>query len=67
MDSYFGPTKNPWRSGLNYQLRKPSSNDNIEVNNKPLINEDFFVAGGSSGGAAVAVASGSCFGYVVQY
>ncbi|XP_022668645.1 glutamyl-tRNA(Gln) amidotransferase subunit A, mitochondrial-like isoform X2 [Varroa jacobsoni] len=47
-DSMFGPSKNPWR----YE----SANDALEG--------DFYITGGSSGGSAVAVASGTCFGAV---
>ncbi|GFQ80311.1 glutamyl-tRNA(Gln) amidotransferase subunit A, mitochondrial [Trichonephila clavata] len=75
VDSYFGPTRNPWRSGLKYKLKKRSrllynsdnttfNNDNVQTNQETLDENDFFVAGGSSGGSAVAVASGSCFGAI---
>ena len=46
-DSIFGPTKNPWGSF-------PSTSASTQST------EDFFIAGGSSGGSAVAVASGIC-------
>ncbi|KFM56518.1 Glutamyl-tRNA(Gln) amidotransferase subunit A, mitochondrial, partial [Stegodyphus mimosarum] len=76
IDSYFGPVKNPWRSGLKYNLERRSklinsasnscitSNDSIQINKEPLENDDFFVSGGSSGGGAVAVATGACFGAI---
>ncbi|CAL1284258.1 unnamed protein product [Larinioides sclopetarius] len=76
VDSYFGPTRNPWRSGLKYKLKKRSKllfdggNSSLnefedsEINQSPLKDGDFFVAGGSSGGSAVAVASGACFGAI---
>ncbi|OQR67853.1 glutamyl-tRNA(Gln) amidotransferase subunit A, partial [Tropilaelaps mercedesae] len=47
-NSFFGPTKNPWR----YERVTKTHPD------------DFYIAGGSSGGSAVAVASGTCFGAV---
>ncbi|XP_003744843.1 glutamyl-tRNA(Gln) amidotransferase subunit A, mitochondrial [Galendromus occidentalis] len=47
-DSRFGPSKNPWR----YERAGES------------IAGDFYITGGSSGGSAVAVASGTCFGAV---
>ncbi|GIY83916.1 glutamyl-tRNA(Gln) amidotransferase subunit A, mitochondrial [Caerostris extrusa] len=68
VSSYFGPVRNPWRSGLKYKLRKRSkllhdgsnsvSDNDYAVNQKALKNGDFFVSGGSSGGSAVAVATG---------
>lgn len=75
VDSYFGPSKNPWRSGVSYKLKKLSkksdslgehenASNSLEVNDDPLENEDFFVSGGSSGGGAVAVATGCCFGAI---
>lgn len=45
-DSIHGPSKNPWR----YKSAEGEQND------------DFYISGGSSGGSAVAVASGTCFG-----
>ena len=59
LNSIKGPVKNPWKSNLPFQI----SNNN--VNEKPLKNElkdDWHISGGSSGGSAVAVASGCCFG-----
>nr|XP_042901687.1 glutamyl-tRNA(Gln) amidotransferase subunit A, mitochondrial isoform X2 [Parasteatoda tepidariorum] len=62
VDSFFGPTKNPWRSRLNYKVRKQADYDFPD--SLSLKDDDFFIAGGSSGGAAVAVASGMCFGAI---
>ncbi|GFT02022.1 glutamyl-tRNA(Gln) amidotransferase subunit A, mitochondrial [Nephila pilipes] len=76
VDSYFGPARNPWRSGLKYKLRKRSEllqdnnstilnhDCNFQANQEALDNGDYFVAGGSSGGSAIAVASGACFGAI---
>lgn len=50
VDSIHGPTKNIWGS---------KHSKNVKVTN----NNDWFIPGGSSGGSAVAVASGACFGY----
>jgi len=47
-DSIFGPTKNIWKSFLPTDPTNKTSS------------EDFLIAGGSSGGSAVAVASGTC-------
>lgn len=52
-ESIFGPTKNVWGSAL---LNK----GNQSLNEPPTHPGDFFIAGGSSGGSAVAVAAGSC-------
>lgn len=57
VDSIFGPTHNVWGSELSYSLRKGTDGDE-EVKEKV---SDKRVAGGSSGGSAIAVATGSCF------
>lgn len=49
-DSIFGPVRNPW----NYKFSQ-SGGEKAETN-------DWHIAGGSSGGSAVAVATGACFG-----
>ncbi|KAG8237213.1 hypothetical protein J437_LFUL016050 [Ladona fulva] len=66
VDSIFGPTKNIWRSGIKYTLKY--NNGNGTQIPRPSYEtpvdgagEDWFIAGGSSGGSAVAVASGACF------
>lgn len=48
IDSYYGPSKNPW--GLEVLEEEKGQN------------ADWHIAGGSSGGSAIAVASGACFG-----
>ncbi|XP_059483494.1 glutamyl-tRNA(Gln) amidotransferase subunit A, mitochondrial [Neocloeon triangulifer] len=48
VDSAFGPTRNVWKSQV----------ENLNTKVDP---EDWFIAGGSSGGSAAAVASGACF------
>ncbi|XP_014230142.1 glutamyl-tRNA(Gln) amidotransferase subunit A, mitochondrial [Trichogramma pretiosum] len=60
VDSYYGPSKNLWGSELarNYILEDNSHKNEIE-NRPPL--EEWFIAGGSSGGSAIAVSSGMCF------
>ncbi|XP_014242219.1 glutamyl-tRNA(Gln) amidotransferase subunit A, mitochondrial [Cimex lectularius] len=51
VDSIHGPTKNVWGSDLNYRIGgKPRKGRRV-----------WKIAGGSSGGSAVAVATGSCF------
>nr|XP_022294168.1 glutamyl-tRNA(Gln) amidotransferase subunit A, mitochondrial-like [Crassostrea virginica] len=49
-DSVFGPVRNPW----NYKFSQPGGEGNGT--------SDWHIAGGSSGGSAVAVATGTCFG-----
>ena len=51
-DSIFGPVRNPW----NYKFSQPGGEGNGT--------NDWHIAGGSSGGGAVAVATGTCFGYL---
>ncbi|EFX78989.1 hypothetical protein DAPPUDRAFT_188353 [Daphnia pulex] len=53
-ESIFGPTKNIWGSNL---ISKANDIDNKVSGSQ---SDDFFIAGGSSGGSAVAVAAGSC-------
>lgn len=54
-ESIFGPTKNIWGSPL-------LKNKENKIAKETFLDhpDDFFIAGGSSGGSAVAVASGSC-------
>ena len=76
VDSYFGPVKSIWRSGISYKLTARDSNSmtlNPEKNIGSILNtnEAFtteldessggFIAGGSSGGSAVLVAAGVVF------
>uniref|UniRef100_A0A069DZ46 Glutamyl-tRNA(Gln) amidotransferase subunit A, mitochondrial n=1 Tax=Panstrongylus megistus TaxID=65343 RepID=A0A069DZ46_9HEMI len=51
VDSIYGPTKNIWGSDLKYSIGKELPKK------KPCLR----IAGGSSGGSAVAVATGTCF------
>ncbi len=53
-ESIFGPTKNIWGSNL------ISKANDIDDKVSESQSDDFFIAGGSSGGSAVAVAAGSC-------
>lgn len=62
-ESIFGPTKNIWGSDVDGMIpppakcRIPTSDDTKSENE---MKEDFYISGGSSGGSAVAVASGTC-------
>lgn len=58
IDSIHGPTKNIWRSGIKYTLDNYNCDEQMK---QPPHTSDWFIAGGSSGGSAVAVASGTCF------
>jgi Asp-tRNA(Asn)/Glu-tRNA(Gln) amidotransferase A subunit family amidase len=70
--SSHGPVKNVWKSGLRHRLTKtdPEKSHHVPVNASTPpqtdvdLDSDWYVAGGSSGGSAVAVASGTCFGLV---
>ncbi|XP_042872095.1 glutamyl-tRNA(Gln) amidotransferase subunit A, mitochondrial-like [Penaeus japonicus] len=57
VDSSFGATRNIYRSGVRYRVQTQGESD---VPTEGL-DGDWYVAGGSSGGSAVAVASGSAF------
>jgi len=59
LDSYVGPTKNLWRSGIRYKL-VTSGGTEVDADTSPL-EDDWVIAGGSSGGSAVAVLSGAAF------
>ncbi|KAK2576709.1 hypothetical protein KPH14_005367 [Odynerus spinipes] len=60
IDSYYGPTRNLWGS---YLLSKHYVyEDGTEINTEASTNNiGWYIAGGSSGGSAVAVASHSCY------
>ena len=59
VDSIFGPTINPWKSSLQFKIKDKRSDQMISFENLP--ENDWYISGGSSGGSAVAVASGSVF------
>ena len=64
IDSIFGPVKSLWRCGvIKYTLDNlPLFNDEKFVPNTNAIDQDdFCIAGGSSGGSVVAVSSGTVF------
>jgi len=57
-DSYYGPTKNVWGSGTAYSLINKKGEVLTNVEEKGDEEDDWVVAGGSSGGSAVSVATG---------
>merc|ERR1719296_538119 len=59
LDSYIGPTRSLWRSGIPYKL-VTSGGSEVEADTSPL-EDDWIIAGGSSGGSAVAVLSGAAY------
>ena len=64
-NSVRGSVKNPWRSKLPFKVVDQDGQcleDAGEQSTKPKDDKDWFIAGGSSGGSAVAVACGACFG-----
>ena len=67
-DSCFGPSKNIWRSGIKYKLVNKNGDPRSSLNDGSFVPStsglpkgDYYIAGGSSGGSASAVASGSAF------
>ncbi|KAJ1528512.1 hypothetical protein ONE63_006919 [Megalurothrips usitatus] len=63
VDSIYGPTQNVWGSDLPYEVAG-STAKHKSVSKKAYSKsqqEDWHIAGGSSGGSAVAVATGACF------
>ena len=64
IDSLYGPVKSLWRSGVvPYELKElPSLNQSdFQIQTDAIESGDFCIAGGSSGGSAMAVSSGVCF------
>lgn len=64
IDSIFGPVKSLWRSGLiKYTLdHLPLLNSqDFKAETDGMSADDYCIAGGSSGGSAMAVSSGVCF------
>ncbi|KAK4302486.1 hypothetical protein Pmani_025443 [Petrolisthes manimaculis] len=59
IDSTAGPSRNIYRSGINYKLQST-----VRYPTSGLEDGDWYVTGGSSGGSAVAVAAGAAFGAV---
>ncbi|XP_023240488.1 LOW QUALITY PROTEIN: glutamyl-tRNA(Gln) amidotransferase subunit A, mitochondrial-like [Centruroides sculpturatus] len=68
IDSIFGPTKNPYYSGLKFKLIHRNSINDTHLNTafckKYGVENDWYISGGSSGGSAVALTTGTCFGYL---
>ncbi|XP_067125846.1 glutamyl-tRNA(Gln) amidotransferase subunit A, mitochondrial [Centruroides vittatus] len=66
IDSIFGPTKNPYYSGLKFKLIHRNSINDTHLNTafckKYGVENDWYISGGSSGGSAVALTTGTCFG-----
>ncbi|CAG2173073.1 unnamed protein product [Oppiella nova] len=59
VDGVFGPTINPWKSGLAFKVCDKQTQETVPFEDVPQ--NDWYVSGGSSGGSAVAVASGAVF------
>lgn len=62
IDSYYGPTKNLWNSDVLTKFY--SCNKHEECIKQNTDANLWHIAGGSSGGSAVAVISGSCYGAI---
>ncbi|XP_001604590.2 glutamyl-tRNA(Gln) amidotransferase subunit A, mitochondrial [Nasonia vitripennis] len=64
VDSYYGPSKNLWGSELmkNYFLDDYFHDQEMQYDDEALSKtENWHIAGGSSGGSAIAVSTGTCF------
>ncbi|XP_014213153.1 glutamyl-tRNA(Gln) amidotransferase subunit A, mitochondrial [Copidosoma floridanum] len=63
VDSYFGPSKNLWGSEVmkNYDFDDYFHNKEIYCPEALSKTDNWNIAGGSSGGSAIAVSTGSCF------
>ncbi|XP_012523641.2 glutamyl-tRNA(Gln) amidotransferase subunit A, mitochondrial [Monomorium pharaonis] len=62
VDSIYGPTKNLWGSEVLSQFYSCGSSDESQITKRKLHGKDaWHIAGGSSGGSAVAVATGTCY------
>ena len=65
VDGIYGPVKNPWKYNFSNTLCEDQQSrplEQIGIRSYHTSTDDWHVAGGSSGGSAVAVASGVCFG-----
>ncbi|XP_015780998.1 glutamyl-tRNA(Gln) amidotransferase subunit A, mitochondrial [Tetranychus urticae] len=61
VDSIFGPCVNPWHSSLPFESIDRNSDKVVHSNEKTNVPGEWYISGGSSGGSAVAVASGIVF------
>ncbi|KYN42227.1 Glutamyl-tRNA(Gln) amidotransferase subunit A like protein [Trachymyrmex septentrionalis] len=61
VDSFYGPTKNLWGSEVLSQFYSYGSDDSQVITRKLHEKDAWHIAGGSSGGSAVAVATGTCY------
>ncbi|XP_041462210.1 glutamyl-tRNA(Gln) amidotransferase subunit A, mitochondrial-like [Lytechinus variegatus] len=60
-ESLFGPTRNVWRYPFHRVKKRQAQNAGGRYSSEDdIVDSDWFVSGGSSGGSGVAVASGSC-------
>jgi len=59
-ESYYGPSINPWKSGLPFGVKDTEMKVASQRVEHKLVN-DWHLSGGSSGGSAIAVATGSAF------
>ena len=61
-ESYFGPAYHPWNSNIHCKFYSKSKDPKMIAESKLVDDKNcWFIAGGSSGGSAISVATGACF------
>ncbi|KAL6261518.1 hypothetical protein P5V15_006606 [Pogonomyrmex californicus] len=63
VDSFYGPTRNLWGSEVLSQFYSYKSDKDSQITTRESVHgkDTWHIAGGSSGGSAVAVATGTCY------
>jgi len=65
VDGAFGPVRNPWKNNFSTKIEEDVRQKSVSAadsqSESRKAGDDFHISGGSSGGSAVAVATGSVF------